>query len=292
MAETFPEKPGFEKPGFEKPDFEKLSPGIRGRLHEIIFEADTLAGRWFDVTLTLVILTSVAVVMLESVASVRHQYGPLLLAAEWVFTVLFTIEYVLRLWTVRSPIRYATSFYGVIDLLSVIPTYLSLLLPGAQSLLVLRSLRLLRIFRIFKLAQYTFEAQTLTQALRASRRKIIVFLAAISTLVLIAGAMMYVIEGEKNGFTSIPTSVYWAIVTMTTVGFGDITPKTPLGQILASLMMITGYGIIAVPTGIVSVELARAATLPINTQACPHCGRQGHDVDAVHCKFCGARLHI
>jgi voltage-gated potassium channel len=277
MAETFTEKPGH---------------GIRGRLHEIIFEADTRAGRGFDVSLIIIILASVAVVMLESIAAVRREYGHLLLIAEWVFTVLFTIEYVLRLWTVRSPLRYATSFYGVIDLVSVIPTYLSLLLPGAQSLLVLRSLRLLRIFRIFKLAHYTFEAQTLTQALRASRRKIIVFLAAISTLVLIAGALMYVIEGEKNGFTSIPASVYWAIVTMTTVGFGDITPKTPLGQIVASMMMIVGYGIIAVPTGIVSVELARAATLPINTQACPHCGRQGHDLDAVHCKFCGARLHI
>lgn len=266
--------------------------GLRARLHEIIFEADTPAGRWFDLTLIVVILTSVAVVSLESVASIRQEFGPWLRIAEWFFTGLFTIEYVLRLWTVRSPLRYATSFFGVIDLLSVVPTYLSLLLPGAQSLLVLRSLRLLRIFRIFKLAQYTFEAQTLTRALRASRRKIIVFLAAISTLVLVAGAAMYVVEGEKNGFTSIPTSVYWAIVTMTTVGFGDITPKTPLGQVLASIMMIVGYGIIAVPTGIVSVELARAATLPINTQACPNCGRQGHDIDAVHCKFCGARLHI
>jgi voltage-gated potassium channel len=270
----------------------KPATGLRGKLHEIIFEADTPAGRWFDITLIVLILASVAVVLLESVAGVRQPYGNLLEVAEWFFTVLFTIEYVLRLCTVRSPIRYATSFYGVIDLLSVIPTYLSLLVPNAQSLLVLRSLRLLRIFRIFKLAHYTFEAQTLTRALRASRRKIIVFLAAISTLVLIAGAMMYVIEGEKNGFTSIPTSIYWAIVTMTTVGFGDITPKTPLGQILASIMMIVGYGIIAVPTGIVSVELARAATLPINTQACPTCGRQGHDVDAAYCKFCGARLHI
>lgn len=264
---------------------------LRERLHEIVFEADTRAGRAFDTVLIVLILASVAVVILESVSAVRFDYGAWLRAAEWAFTAIFTVEYILRLWIVRDSLRYARSFYGVIDLLSILPTYLSLLLPGAQSLLVLRSLRLLRIFRVFKLAQYSHEAQVLSRALRGSRNKIIVFLSAVTMLVLIAGALMYVVEGEESGFTSIPVSIYWAIVTMTTVGFGDITPKTVPGQILASIMMIVGYSIIAVPTGIVSVELARAAHLPMNTQACPACGREGHDGDAKHCKFCGAVLN-
>jgi len=265
--------------------------GRRARLHEIIFEADTRAGRLFDLTLIWLILLSVATVILESVRSVRAQYGDLLYTLEWVFTLLFTVEYVLRLTSVRRPLRYATSFFGVVDLLAIIPTYLSIFLPGSQYLLVIRILRLLRVFRLLKLSEYVAEADTLRLALRASRRKISVFISAVVLLVVIIGALMYVIEGEEHGFTSIPTSIYWAIVTLTTVGYGDLSPRTPFGQMLASVVMVLGYGIIAVPTGIVTVELAQAARQRrVTTQACPSCRAQGHDLDAVYCKYCGANL--
>ena len=263
----------------------------RARLHEIIFEADTRAGRLFDLALIWLILLSVATVILESVRGIRAQYGDLLYALEWVFTVLFTVEYLLRLVSVRRPLRYATSFFGVVDLLAIIPTYLSIFVPGSQYLLVIRILRLLRVFRLLKLSEYVTEADTLRLALRASRRKISVFISAVLLLVVIIGALMYVIEGEAHGFTSIPISVYWAIVTLTTVGYGDLSPRTPLGQMLASIVMILGYGIIAVPTGIVTVELTQAVRQRnISRQACPSCGAEGHDPDALYCKYCGASL--
>ena len=261
----------------------------RLRLHEVIFESDTVAGRAFDVALLIAILTSVVVVLLESVAEVRREYGSALRAVEWALTIAFTIEYGLRLTAVERPWRYATSFFGIVDLLSIVPTYLALVVPETQSFMVIRAIRLLRVFRILKAAQFLSEAQLLTTALRASRRKITVFIGGIVTVVLIVGALMHVIEGEEHGFTSIPTSMYWAIVTMTTVGYGDIAPRTALGQLVASMLMILGYGVIAVPTGIVSVELANAAR-PVSRQACPACGAEGHDVDASHCKYCGARL--
>lgn len=264
-------------------------PRWRLRLHEVIFESDTVAGRAFDVALLIAILTSVAAVVLESVAEVRREYGVVLRAVEWALTIAFTIEYGLRLTAVERPRRYATSFFGIVDLLSIVPTYLALVVPETQSFMVIRAIRLLRVFRILKAAQFLSEAQVLTTALRASRRKITVFIGGIVTVVLIVGALMHVIEGEEHGFTSIPTSMYWAIVTMTTVGYGDIAPRTALGQLVASMLMILGYGVIAVPTGIVSVELANAAR-PVSRQACPACGAEGHDVDASHCKYCGARL--
>jgi len=264
-------------------------PRWRTRLHEVIFEADTRAGRAFDVVLLIAILVSVAAVMLESVAAIRETHGDALRAVEWAVTVAFTVEYVLRLVAVERSWRYALSFLGLVDLFAIAPTYVALVVPAAHSLIVIRVVRLLRVFRILKLAQFLGEAQLLTTALRASRRKITVFLGAIGTAVVIVGALMYVIEGEAHGFTSVPVSMYWAVVTMTTVGYGDIAPRTPLGQFLAALVMILGYGIIAVPTGIVSVELAHASRA-VSRQACPACGVEGHDADAVHCKYCGARL--
>lgn len=263
---------------------------VRERIHEIIFEADTPAGKAFDVALLILIVLSVVAVMLESVVSVRAGYGAWLRGFEWVVTILFTIEYVLRLACVGRPWRYARSFFGVVDLLAILPTYLSVVLPGAQSLLVIRALRLLRVFRVLKLVQFVGEARELTAALRASARKIIVFLGAVLTVVVIVGSLMYLIEGEDNGFTSIPVAIYWAIVTMTTVGYGDLAPQTALGKILASAIMIMGYGIIAVPTGIVSVELAGVVSRRVTTQVCPDCGAGGHDHDATNCKYCGARL--
>jgi voltage-gated potassium channel len=264
--------------------------GFRHRLHEIIFEADTRAGKAFDVALLCAILLSVTVVALESVASIRERFGVELRAVEWFFTALFTVEYVLRMVAVLKPLRYARSFFGLVDLLALLPTYLSLLLPGAQSLLVVRVLRLLRIFRVLKLASFLGQADILLTALRASRQKIIVFLGGVLSTVVIMGALMYMVEGGENGFDSIPRGMYWAVVTMTTVGFGDITPKTVVGQFIASLLMIAGYGILAVPTGIVSVELAAAARKHVDTQACPGCGTYGHDADAKYCKHCGTAL--
>jgi voltage-gated potassium channel len=265
--------------------------GWRARLHEIVFEADTPAGRFFDFTLIWLILLSCATVILESVRHIREQFGEPLYALEWLFTLLFTVEYLLRLMSVRQPLRYATSFFGVVDLLAIIPTYLSIFVPGSHYLLVIRILRLLRVFRLLKLSEYITEADTLRRALRASRRKISVFLSTVVLLVVIIGALMYVVEGEENGFTSIPISIYWAVVTMTTVGYGDLSPRTPFGQMIASIVMIIGYGIIAVPTGIVSVELAQAVRQQtISRQSCPACSAEGHDPDARCCKYCGANL--
>jgi voltage-gated potassium channel len=262
----------------------------RSTLHEIIFEADTPAGKWFDIILIASILLSVAAVMLDSVGAVKVLYGDLLYSVEWFFTLLFTLEYLLRLLTVGRPVLYATSFFGIIDLMAVVPTYLSLLLPGAQYLLVIRILRVLRIFRVLKLAQYLNEAKYLMKALRASGRKISVFLFTVLTLVIIFGSLMYMIEGEENGFTSIPRSIYWAIVTLTTVGYGDISPQTDMGQIVASVVMFLGYSIIAVPTGIVTVEMSQAFGQKVSTQACPECSAEDHAHDAVYCKYCGAML--
>lgn len=264
-------------------------PSLRHRVHEIVFEVDTRAGRLFDVALLLLIAASLAVVMLESVEDVRTHHGELLRVLEWVFTAVFTAEYALRLWCVRKPLGYARSFFGVVDLLSILPTWLSLFIEGSQSLLVIRGLRLLRVFRVLKLARFSGESRQLTRALWDSRHKVAVFLLAVVCSVLIAGAVMYMIEGPANGFTSIPRSVYWAVVTLTTVGYGDVAPQTPVGQTLAIVLMVLGYGIIAVPTGIVSAELVRQ---PRGTsgQACPSCCAEGHDVDASFCRRCGARL--
>jgi voltage-gated potassium channel len=262
----------------------------RFRLHEVIFEADTPSGKAFDIVLLLSIGLSIFAVLLESVAGIRETYGPALRAVEWFFTILFTVEYLLRLLSVNRPWRYAVSFYGVVDLLAILPTYLSLIVVGTQSLLVIRALRLLRVFRVLKLAHFVKEAQFMRGALRASARRIVVFLGTVLILVLIVGALMYLIEGPERGFTSIPQSIYWAIVTMTTVGYGDIAPQTVPGRMLASLVMIMGYGIIAVPAGLVTVELAVAGKRKISTQACPDCSAEGHDPDARFCKYCGARL--
>lgn len=262
----------------------------RARLHRIIFEADTPAGKAFDVVLLWAILLSVGVVLVESMVAVRERFGAVLRAVEWGFTLLFTVEYGLRLISVRKPWRYAISFFGVVDLLAVLPTYVSLFVAGSQSLIVIRALRLLRVFRIFKLRGYVREANVLLVALRMSRPKITVFLGSVLTLVIIMGALMYLIEGEENGFTSIPRGIYWAIVTLTTVGYGDIAPHTVLGQALASVVMIMGYSIIAIPTGIVSVELAQATRQAVTTRACPSCSHEGHDRDAKYCKYCGEPL--
>lgn len=268
------------------------APPARRRAYEVVFEHDTEAGRRFDVALIAAILASVGAVMLESVAGVREGWGPTLRAVEWLFTVLFTVEYAVRLWCVARPGAYARSFFGIIDLLAFLPTWVSVVVPGSQAFIVVRIMRVIRIFRILKLTQYVGEANLLGRALYASRYKISVFLLTVFGIVVSVGSLMYLIEGPRSGFTSIPTGVYWAIVTLTTVGFGDITPVTPLGQFLASLLMITGYGVIAVPTGIVTVELANVARAAPgeSERRCPTCGRTGHDPDAHHCKHCGAEL--
>jgi len=232
---------------------------------------------------------SVVAVCLETVSSVRAEYGAWLRATEWVITSLFTLEYLLRLVSVRKPWRYARSFFGVVDLLAVVPSYLSLLVPGSQSLLVIRGVRLLRIVRVFKLARFLREANVLLHAIRASGRKVTLFVCSVVVIVLIMGTLMYLIEGPENGFTSIPVAMYWGFVTVTTVGYGDLAPKTPLGQLLASTLMVIGWGMIAVPTGILSVELLEAGR-QVSTQACPSCSAGGHDFDARYCKHCGSAL--
>ncbi|MBK6854304.1 MAG: ion transporter [Burkholderiales bacterium] len=267
------------------------SSGWRLRLYIVIFEADTRAGRLFDLTLIAAILTSVAVVLLDSMASLHARYGALFNVLEWFFTLAFTTEYIARLACVRHPTRYARSFYGVIDLLAVLPTYLAVLVPGLHALMDVRVLRLLRVFRILKLGEYVAEFGLLTQALAASRRKILVFLAFVMLVVLVMGTLMYVVEGPDNGFSSIPVSVYWAITTMTTVGFGDITPKTDLGRVIASMMMLLGWGTLAVPTGIVSAEFT-VQRLPreTTTRTCHECLSEGHLPSARFCRDCGAPL--
>lgn len=261
------------------------------RLHEIIFEADTRAGKIFDVVLIVVIVLSVVVVMLESVEAVHVRYGSLLIRLEWIITILFTLEYFIRIYLVKRAWKYIRSFFGVIDLLSFLPTYIEFLLPGTHYFLVVRILRLLRIFRVLKMITYVGEAAVLTKSLKASRRKIYIFLFFVMNVTIIIGSTMYVVEGPEAGFTSIPRGVYWAIVTLTTVGFGDITPITPLGQFLASVVMIMGYGIIAVPTGIVTAEMStQRVSATVSTQACQSCAAEGHDPDATYCKYCGEAL--
>ncbi len=295
---TSPDRTQKRSKGFPLPrpdaDLGKPLSGWRLRVYTIIFEADTVAGRRFDVLLILAILVSVGVVMADSVQHLHERYGHAFKWAEWLFTLIFTIEYIARLACVRHPMRYATSFFGVIDLLAVLPTYLALFFPELYALIDVRVLRLLRVFRIFKLAAYVAEYQTLASALAASRRKILVFLSGVLMLVLILGTVMYVVEGPVNGFTSIPTSVYWAISTLTTVGFGDITPKTDLGRLIASFMMLMGWGTLAVPTGIVTAEMAaqRAGQRPPRptTRTCHECLTEGHAASAHYCDNCGAKL--
>lgn len=282
----------FLKSYFSDDNHGKPLSGWRFRLHEIIFEADTKLGKWFDIVLMLLIIISIVAVLLDSIESIRQKYSIALHAIEWIVTIVFTIEYFFRFISVNRPLKYVFSFYGIIDFLTLMPTYLALFVSGSQSLMIIRVLRLLRVFRILKLTRYLGEAKILRLALEASFPKIIVFLISVISLSLIVGTLMYLIEGQKNGFTSIPKSWYWAIVTMTTVGYGDIAPKTVFGQFVASLLMLAGYGIIAVPTGIVSAELTSFKNRTItNTQVCPSCCAEGHDDNATYCKLCGAELN-
>lgn len=267
---------------------------FRQRLHTLVYEADTPAGKTFDIVLLALILLSVLFVMLESVPSINASYGWFFTKAEWFLTIFFTFEYIARIVAIKKPSKYIFSFYGIVDLLAVLPTYLALFIPGTQSLMVIRALRLLRVFRILKLFKFLKEAKLLTTALKRSRPKIIVFLFAVLTIALLMGTVMYLIESEEAGFTSIPRSIYWAIVTLTTVGYGDIAPITPLGQFFAAIIMILGYAIIAVPTGIVGAEIAKTDMEEVtssNTQACLGCSKEGHEDDAKHCKFCGEDLY-
>ncbi len=263
----------------------KLKEGI----HNIVFEADTPAGKLFDTLLFLTIAFSVIIVMLNSVNTLHIEYGKLFLTIEWVITILFTLEYIARIYAVRKPIKYIFSFYGIIDLLSILPTFISLFVTGTHLLLVIRMLRLMRIFRVFKLARYVNASNVLLTALVSSRIKIVVFLEVVMIIVVITGSMMYLIEGPENGFTSIPKSIYWSIVTITTVGYGDIAPQTVLGQTIASMLMIVGFAIIAVPTSIIGSELVRNRS-GRNTHVCRDCHFSNHDDDAYYCKKCGDRL--
>ena len=263
----------------------------RERLHEIIYESHTPAGKAFDIALLLCIVVSIIVVMLDSIEDVHQRYSKAFFVIEWSFTILFTIEYILRLISIRKPWLYMTSVLGIIDLLAIIPSYLSIFYIGAQSLLVVRSLRLLRIFRIFKLTHFLSEMYFLQSAMIASLKKIAVFMLVVLMLVIILGSVMYLVEGREHGFNSIPDSIYWAIVTLTTVGYGDISPATPLGKFIASFIMFIGYGIIAVPTGIVTTEVVMGSRdRKDNHQVCPSCGREGHDSNALFCKWCGGKL--
>ena len=263
----------------------------RARLHEVIYESATPAGKIFDISLLVMILASIVVVILDSSKGWHNKYGELFRILEWGFTALFTLEYILRLICIKRPWKYVFSLLGLIDLLAIIPGYLSLVFAGTQSLIVLRALRLMRIFRIFKLSHYLSEMQFLNVAIMASMKKISIFMLTVITLVIIMGSVMYLAEGGTNGFTTIPDSIYWAIVTITTVGYGDISPVTPLGKLIASCIMLMGYAIIAVPTGIVSTEMAMAMLKKNQLQeACPSCGREGHDADATNCKYCGEKL--
>jgi voltage-gated potassium channel len=265
--------------------------GWRLRMYTVIFEADTRAGRLFDLVLVGAILSSVTVVVLDSLAAVHARHGELLGSLEWAFTLLFTAEYIARLVCVRHPLRYARSVLGIIDLLALLPTYLTLLVPGLHALIDVRVLRLLRLFRILKLGAYVAEFGSLGRALAASRRKILVFMIFVTMVVTIMGTLMYVVEGPESGFTSIPVGVYWAITTLTTVGFGDITPKTDLGRVIASAMMLLGWGTLAVPTGIVSAEFtAQRLSHPTTTRTCHECLSEGHSPHAHFCRDCGARL--
>lgn len=264
----------------------------KDRLFTFIFQADTKAGKNFDLVLFFTIILSLAVVMLQSISGINERYGDLMLSLEWIITILFTIEYVLRIVSLRNPLKYMTSFYGIVDLLSILPTYLSLLFPATHFLLAIRALRLIRIFRILKLSQFVREGNTIVLAMKASTKRITIFLAFVLLLSIILGALVYVVEGGVNpSFSSIPQSIYWAIVTITTVGYGDVSPITPLGKIIASGIMLLGYAIIAVPTGIVTVEFSKQLDKEsLRTQTCPGCAAEIHDADARYCKFCGQKL--
>ena len=267
--------------------------GWRHKLHDIIFEADTKAGKHFDIWLLVLIVISIIAVVLESMPELEASHGSWFNGVEWFLTVVFTLEYIARLSSVQKPLRYAFSFFGIIDLLSILPTYLSLLLPGTEYFLVIRGLRLLRVFRVLKMMHFISEGNIILKSMAASQKKISVFLFFISIMVVIVGTLMYVIEAEKNEmFSSIPQSIYWAIVTITTVGYGDISPITPLGKGIAAFIMILGYGVLAVPTGIVTSEIVKQSNTPIqlNTQICQSCFKDGHDDDANHCKYCGTKL--
>ena len=263
----------------------------RKQLHDIIYEADTPAGKLFDVILLILIVVSVIFVMLESVDSIDQKYHRTLYIGEWVITIFFSLEYVARIITVKKPFKYIFSGYGIIDFLSTIPLYLSFILAGSSFFLTVRTLRLLRVFRILKITRYIGASNKLQKAILESRPKIFVFVFAVIVISIIAGTVMYLVEGEKNGFVSIPHSVYWCIVTLTTVGYGDISPATPLGQFIASIIMIMGYGIIAVPTGIVTAEYTKASVVDTNTQSCPNCNEAHHSDGAIHCHSCGELLN-
>jgi voltage-gated potassium channel len=266
---------------------------FKQKVHEIIFEADTVTGKLFDVILLAAILLSIIGVMLESVDEINKKYHELIMAFEWGFTILFTIEYFFRIYAVNKPFKYIFSFMGIVDLLAIIPTYLIFIFPAVHWMSVIRAIRLIRIFRIFKLSRYLRGAHTMQIALRSSRPKIIVFLLSVMLLVIILGTLMYIIENSArtNGFENIPNSIYWSIITLTTVGYGNIVPMTILGKIVASFIMILGYGIIAVPTGIVTAEFSRKRKEKVNTQVCPDCTAEGHEMEAKFCNKCGAELN-
>jgi len=264
----------------------------REKIHEIIYEADTQEGKLFDVILLIAIIASILLVMLESVESFDFKYHEFLYIGEWIITIFFSLEYILRIISIKKPLKYVFSFYGIIDFLATIPMYLSFILVGSHSLVALRALRLLRVFRILKLARYTGASEKLTLAMKASKAKISVFLFFVVIICIILGTVMYMVEGAENGFTNIPKSIYWAIVTLTTVGFGDIAPQTPLGQLIASVIMILGYAIIAIPTGIVSSELTKSTlNQDVNTQSCPNCLKEKHKDNAIYCYNCGSVLN-
>lgn len=260
------------------------------RLYEIIFEADTRAGRIFDLCLIVMILISILLVILDSIRHINERYNTILRTAEWAITFIFTIEYLLRIYVVRRRFRYLVSFYGIVDLLAILPGYVVFMFSAGQNLIVLRAIRLLRVFRILKLNRYTSAGRFLALAMVRSREKVLIFFAVILALVVIFGTIMYIVEGEENGFTSIPVGIYWAIVTITTVGYGDFTPSTGMGQFIASMIMIMGYAIIAVPTGIITSEIIKLPSAG-NTQVCPNCFHDMHDDDAVFCKKCGTKLN-
>ncbi|MFV8226600.1 ion transporter [Christiangramia aquimixticola] len=266
-------------------------PKWKARLHEVIYEADTPVGKTFDIALLVVILISVALVMMESISWMLEKYAFEFYVAEWVITAIFTIEYILRIISINQPKKYIFSFYGIVDLLSTIPSYIGFLFGGANLLFAIRALRLLRVFRVLKISRYIGESQKLISALRNSKAKILVFLFAVVIICVIAGTLMHLVEGEAGGFDNIPLSIYWCIVTLTTVGFGDIAPITPLGRFIASFIMITGYGIIAVPTGIVSSEYSKAMDTPKNTQVCPNCAESKHLDNADFCHSCGYKIN-
>jgi voltage-gated potassium channel len=263
----------------------------RRKIHEIIYEADTPEGKFFDVALLIVILISIVAIMLESIEPVRERYGDILIATEWAITILFTAEYILRIVSVGRPFKYIFSFFGLVDLIAFLPMYFIYIIADIHQLSIIRMLRLLRIFRIFKLSQYTWGSKVLLLSLRQNKGKITVFIMTMFTIVTLMGALLYIIEGPEHGYTSIPLSIYWAIITLTTVGYGDIVPGTAFGKVIASIIMVIGYSIIAIPTGLVTVGIAQINKKEVSTQSCPECSKEGHDVDAAHCKYCGATLN-